>query len=62
MADATSTAKTTNERQRAFKQRQAEAGLKEIRNLWAHPDDHEAIKAYAGKLTRRRQKAKPDTQ
>lgn len=54
-----SPAKTTNERQQAFKQRQADAGLKEVRNLWAHPDDHQAIKDHAAKLTKKRQKAKP---
>lgn len=42
--------KSTNERQQAFKQRQKEAGLKEIRNLWAPPEHHERIKAYAKKL------------
>ena len=41
------TAKTTIQRQKEFKQRQREAGLKEVRNLWAPPADHPAIKAYA---------------
>ena len=44
------TAKTEGERIKAFRQRQKEAGLKELRNLWAKPEHHEAIKAYARKL------------
>lgn len=44
------TAQTLNERQKAFRQRQQEAGLKELRNLWGKPEHHEAIKAYAAKL------------
>jgi len=40
------TAKTAAERQQAFKQRQQEAGLKEIRNLWAKPEHHPKIKDY----------------
>jgi len=44
------TAKTPNERQQAFKQRQREAGLKEVRNLWAKPEHHAQIKALASKL------------
>lgn len=43
-------AKTATERQREFKKRQQEAGLKEIRNLWAKPENHAAIKAYAAKI------------
>ncbi|MGL5117544.1 MAG: hypothetical protein ACRC7C_19705 [Beijerinckiaceae bacterium] len=44
------TAKTENDRIKAFRQRQKDAGLKELRNLWAKPEHHEAIKAYAAKL------------
>ena len=44
------TAKTIAERQREFKQRQQEAGLKEVRNLWAKPKHRKAIKSYAQKL------------
>jgi len=40
------TAKTPNERQQTFKKRQQEAGLKEIRNLWAKPEHHPKIKDY----------------
>lgn len=43
-------AKTTGERQREFKKRQQEAGLKEVRNLWAKPEHHAQIKALAAKL------------
>jgi hypothetical protein len=32
-------------------------GLKEIRNLWAHPDDEQRIRVYAEKLARQREKA-----
>ncbi len=46
------TAKTPNERQQAFKQRQQEVGLKEVRNLWALPKHHERIKAFALALQR----------
>ena len=48
--ETTQAAQTINERQRAFRQRQQEAGLKEIRNLWAKPEHHEQIKALAAKL------------
>ena len=30
------------------------AGLKQIRSLWAHPDDIPAIRAYAAKLAKKR--------
>lgn len=48
--------KTTLERQKAFRQRQQEAGLKEIRNLWAAPEHHPPIKAYAAKLAKQKDK------
>ena len=48
-------AKTATERQREFKKRQKEEGLKEIRNLWAKPEHHEQIKALAAKLSNYRQ-------
>jgi hypothetical protein len=50
------TAKTTAERQRALRQARADAGLMEVRGVWLHPDDHEAIKAYAAKLQRKRER------
>ena len=45
-------AKTSAERQREFRQRKA--GTPEVRGIFAHPDDHEAIKAHAAKLARKR--------
>jgi hypothetical protein len=50
-------AKTLNERQKAFRRRQQAAGQKEVRNLWAHPDDHPAIKALALSLAAKRVKS-----
>lgn len=47
-------AKTSTERQNAFRKRRAENGLQEVRGAWAHPDDHAAVKALAAKLTRKR--------
>lgn len=51
-----SPAKTNAERQAALHQRRTEAGLKQVRNLWCHPDDEPAIKALAAKLARKRAK------
>jgi hypothetical protein len=51
------TAQTINERQKAFKQRHLDAGLKELRNLWAHPSDHKAIKEHALSLAVKRKKS-----
>jgi hypothetical protein len=48
------TAQTNAERQEALRQRRITQGLKELRNLWAHPDDEEAIRAYAAKLAKKR--------
>ena len=45
---------TISERQRAYKARHRAAGRKEVRNLWAHPDDVPAIKALADKLNGKR--------
>jgi len=53
------TAQTLSERQKAFRQRQQEAGLKEVRNLWAYPEDHEPIKLHAAKLTAKRKTKEP---
>ena len=56
------TAKTNAERQKEWRQRRielrqarTEQGLKRI-ELWAHPDDWEAIKKCAEKLQRKRAK------
>jgi hypothetical protein len=51
-----SPAKTTAERQRALRQARADAGLQEVRGIFAHPDDHTAIKEHAAKLLKRREK------
>lgn len=47
-------AKTVAERQRDYKARQREAGLVEVRGIYAHPDDHASIRAHAAKLHKRR--------
>lgn len=49
-------AKTAAQRVREVRQRRAAAGLVRL-ELWAHPDDHEAIKEAAAKLQRRRERA-----
>jgi hypothetical protein len=49
-------AKTTAERQRALRQARADAGLVEVRGVWLHPDDHDAIKTLAAKLQRKRER------
>lgn len=49
-----SAAKTTTERQREFRARKADTP--EVRGIFAHPDDHDAIKAHAAKLARKRAK------
>ncbi len=46
--------KTTAERQKAFRETQKKRGLKEIRNLWSHPDDHETIKQFVNQLNNHR--------
>ena len=51
------TAKTTAERQQEFKQRREAAGLKELRNIWCHPDDAERIKAYVARLNAARDRS-----
>lgn len=53
------TAKTTNERQREMRERREASGLKEVRNLWCHPDDEAAVKNYAAKLAKKRTKPPP---
>ena len=49
------TAKTPAERQQAFRQRLE--STPEVRGIFAHPDDHAAIKAEAAKLARKRERA-----
>lgn len=50
-----SAAKTTASRVKELRQRRSEQGLTRL-ELYAHPEDHEPIKRYAGKLQRKRQK------
>jgi hypothetical protein len=50
------TAKQASERMAAFRKRRQESGLKRL-EMYAHPDDHEAIKETAAKLQRKRDKA-----
>lgn len=56
--DATMTAAKTNaERQREYRARQAQQNQTEVRGIFAHPDDHQAVKDEAAKINRRRQRA-----
>ena len=51
----TTTAKTNAERQREFRARKAtEQQATEVRGIFAHPDDHQAVKDEAAKINRRR--------
>jgi len=47
-------AKTNAERQREFRQRKADTEATEVRGIFAHPDDHQAVKDEAAKINRRR--------
>lgn len=47
-------AKTVAERQREYRERMQALGLKELRNLWAHPDDEKRIREYVEKLSQKR--------
>ncbi len=49
-------AKTTAQRQAALRARRAEQGLTQVGGIYAHPDDHKAIKMFAEKLTAKRGK------
>ena len=46
--------KTVAERQAELKERRAADGLKEIRSLYAHPDDFKQIREYVARLNKRR--------
>ncbi len=48
---------TNAERQAAFRKRQAEQLSTEVRGIFAHKDDHAAIKNYAAKLAKKRTKS-----
>lgn len=50
------TSKSSTERQRAFRQRMREQGLKEIRSLFAHPADFLKIRKFVERLNKRREK------
>lgn len=56
------TAKTTAERQREFRARQAGQQATEVRGIFAHPDDHAPIKEHAAKLARKRAKSQAAAQ
>lgn len=47
---------TNAERQRAFRARKAGQATTEVRGVFAHPDDHQAVKDYAAKLSKKRAK------
>lgn len=51
-----SPAKTTAQRVASLRAARADLGLKRL-ELYAHPDDHPAIKEHAEKLQRKRDKA-----
>lgn len=46
--------KTGAERVEAHNARLRDQGLKQIRSLWAYPEDHKAIRAYVSRLTGKR--------
>jgi hypothetical protein len=50
------TAQTSAERQRALRQARSDAGLTEVRGIYAREADHAPIKEYAAKLGRKRGK------
>lgn len=50
-------AQTVKERQDALKARRAAEGLKEIRSLYAHPDDFKRIRDYVARLNAKRRKS-----
>ena len=45
------------ERQAAYRARKAAEQLTEVRGIFAHPDDHAAVKEAAAKIARKRQRA-----
>lgn len=49
--------KTSAERQRAYRARKAQQQLTEVRGIFAHPEDHGAIKSAAAKINKRRSKS-----
>lgn len=53
--------KTSAERQEALRRRRAQEGLTEVRGLYARPEDHAKIKAFAKGLHAPARKAAKDT-
>jgi len=51
------TAKQAKNRMAALRQRREAEGLKRL-DLWAHPDDHAAIKAAAAEIAAKRARGK----
>lgn len=47
-------AKSGAQRQAELKARRKAAGLVQVTNLWAHPDDVQPIREHAAKLARKR--------
>jgi len=47
--------KTTADRQRELRARRLSEGLAEVRGIYAKPEDHVKIKAYAKKLAAKKQ-------
>ena len=48
--------KTNAQRQAAYRARKADQQQTEVRSIFAHPDDHQQIKAGADKINRRRKR------
>ena len=48
------TAKTNAERQREYRARKASQQSTEVRGIFAHADDHAALKGHAAKMARKR--------
>jgi hypothetical protein len=42
--------------QRAYRERQSALGRAEVRGIYAHRDDHAAVKAAAARINRRRER------
>ena len=62
MSEETPKPMTNAERQRAFRARKAGQTTTEVRGLFAHPDDHQAIREAAKRLADRlAKKRKPAT-
>lgn len=49
--------RTIAQRQQSWRDARRARGLKELRNLWVHPDDEQAVRELAAKLQARRERA-----